>query len=152
MASRHRYGAPYIELDGTSMIQSSQGYLTTITYSGKGWVSGKAHSFTAAVTKNGSHSALYTITGTWTGESNYSKGPRDGQLFLNAAGPTNPVEVKPVDEQGEYESRKAWKAVADGIKKGQSGAHDVYPRLPRTDLMVDQVTSRLQVLPRALWR
>lgn len=112
------YGAPYIELDGTSMIQSSAGYLTTINYAGKGWVSGKAHTFTATVSKTGSSSALHTITGTWTGESHYKVGSNDGKLFLNAAGPTNPIEVKPVEEQGEYESRRAWKAVADGIRKG----------------------------------
>ncbi|KAK4048424.1 Oxysterol-binding protein 4 [Microbotryomycetes sp. JL201] len=112
------YGAPYIELDGSSMIQNSAGFLTTISYAGKGWVSGKAHTFTANVTKNGSSSSLYTVTGTWTGESHYKGGPKDGQLFLNAAGPTNPIEVKPVEQQGEYESRRAWKAVADGIRKG----------------------------------
>ncbi|KAK4052309.1 Oxysterol-binding protein 4 [Microbotryomycetes sp. JL221] len=112
------YGAPYIELDGTSMIQSSTGYLTTVSYAGKGWVSGKAHTFTATLTKSGSSSTIQTITGTWTGESHFKGGSKDGQLFLNAAGPTNPIEVKPVEQQGEFESRRAWKAVADGIRKG----------------------------------
>ena len=35
------YGNPYVELSGHSYIQSSTGYLSTIEYSGKGWVSGK---------------------------------------------------------------------------------------------------------------
>lgn len=62
------------------------------------------------------------ISGEWTGESHYVKGSpadKDGQLFLNAAGATTPISVKPIEEQNEYESRRAWKAVADGIRKGE---------------------------------
>lgn len=114
-------GAPYVELDGDSFIQSSSGYLTTIKYSGKGWVSGHAHSFTATV---GSPSVpkLHSIEGVWTGESKYAKGSsggNEGKLFLNAGGERTPIVVKPVEEQNEFESRKAWKKVADGIKKGE---------------------------------
>lgn len=128
------YGAPYVELDQTSLIQSSHGLVTKIEYRGKGWVSGKSHSFTATISSTGSTSSsshhhhssssgsvLYTIDGTWTGESHFikpSNGGKEGQLFLNAAGPTNPIEVRPVEQQGEFESRRAWKAVADGIRKG----------------------------------
>lgn len=123
------YGAPYVELDQSSLIQSSHGLVTKIEYRGKGWVSGKSHSFTATISPSGSgshhhsssSSALYTIDGTWTGESHFVKpsaGGKEGQLFLNAAGPTNPIDVKPVEQQGEFESRRVWKAVADGIRKG----------------------------------
>ena len=121
----NRYGSPYVELSDSSVIQGSHGLTTTIEYSGKGWVSGKAHTFKAVIAK-GPHvslsNSLYTIEGQWNGESHFAKGsPADkiGQLFIDAAGPTNPITVKPIEEQNEYESRRAWKVVADGIKKGE---------------------------------
>nr|CRX79134.1 hypothetical protein ls5930a1_00162 [Leucosporidium scottii]CRX79211.1 hypothetical protein ls5931a1_00036 [Leucosporidium scottii] len=125
------FGAPYVELSDTSVIQGSHGLTTTIEYSGKGWVSGKAHSFKATVAK-GPHvstsNAIYVVSGEWTGESHYVKGSpatHEGKLFLNASGPTTPINVKPVEEQNEFESRRAWKAVADGIRKGDFDAASV---------------------------
>ncbi|GAA5915602.1 OSBP family protein [Sporobolomyces salmoneus] len=116
------YGSPYVELDGSSYIQSSHGFLTTIKYSGKGWVSGKSHSFTAEISPAPSASPIHTITGVWSGgESVYSKPSKfEGQVFLNADDNAlrTPIQVAPVEQQQEYESRRAWKAVADGIRKG----------------------------------
>ncbi|GAA5822874.1 hypothetical protein JCM10212_002915 [Sporobolomyces blumeae] len=122
------FGSPYVELDGNSYIQASHGCVTTIKYSGKGWVSGKSHSFTAEVAPNANASALYTISGVWSGgESAFvkpSKAGLEGQVFLNAdeEGIRSKIDVRPVEEQEEYESRRAWKAVADGIRKGDFDA------------------------------
>lgn len=67
--------------------------------------------------------SLYTIEGVWSGgASHYAKGsPADkiGQVFYDSASPTTPMTVKPIEEQNEFESRRAWKAVADGIRKGE---------------------------------
>lgn len=116
------YGAPYVELDGHSYIQASHGAITTIKYSGKGWVSGKSHTFTAEVAPAPSASVIHTITGVWSGgESAYSKPSKfEGQVFLNADDNSlrTPIQVAPVEQQQEFESRRAWKAVADGIRKG----------------------------------
>jgi len=60
------YGSPYVELNKSSTIISSTGYIATIDYSGKGWISGKKNSFTATLTKEGSKEVLYTIDGQWT--------------------------------------------------------------------------------------
>lgn len=70
---------------------------------------------------------LYNIAGTWTGQSKYTKGSKDGkegQVFLDADEHVErvPISVKPVEQQGEYESRRAWKAVADGIRNGDYDA------------------------------
>ncbi|PTB73699.1 Oxysterol-binding protein [Trichoderma longibrachiatum ATCC 18648] len=35
------FGAPFVELDGSSLITSSSGYTAKVDYSGKGWLSGK---------------------------------------------------------------------------------------------------------------
>jgi hypothetical protein len=59
------YGSPYVELNKSTTITSSSGYVATIDYSGKGWISGKKNSFTATLAREGSKDPLYTIDGQW---------------------------------------------------------------------------------------
>lgn len=115
------YGSPYIELTDSSHIASSTGYLSVIDYKGKGYFSGKSHSFKAHVypplpsaPMTPSKTAKYVVEGTWNGTSKL----RDGTLFTDVTGPK--VEVQTLDEEqmGEFESRKLWKEVARGIRSG----------------------------------
>lgn len=129
------WGSPYIELVETNAIQSSTGFtaqasrsiyssypavrvllILQIDYKGRGWVSGKAHTFKATL-QNASHKTVQTYEGQWTGTSHIggSKGP----LFLDTAAPKEEVQVAPVDQQGPWESRRLWQSVAKGIKGGQ---------------------------------
>ena len=50
---------------------------------------------------------------------------RVGQTFLEAAVDRTPIAVKPIEEENEYESRRVWKDVADGIRKGDFEAASV---------------------------
>lgn len=113
-------GAPYIELTGSSYICSSSGYLTTIHYAGKGYFSGKAHVFKATISPfNHPTQALYSIEGEWSGTSKYKgASPSGGKdaVFWDASSDREEVSVKPVEEQGDMESRKLWQKTADGIK------------------------------------
>ncbi|KAF7791578.1 hypothetical protein EIP86_002594 [Pleurotus ostreatoroseus] len=109
------YGSPYIELTETSYIQSSTGWLSTIEYKGKGYFSGKSHQFKAVVSPPGSNNARHTFEGLW---HLTSKEARTGQVFTDVQGPKEEVTVAPVGEQGEWESRRLWGAVAKGIREG----------------------------------
>lgn len=114
------WGSPYIELGSTSYICSSSGYLSTINYSGRGYFSGKAHSFKATVSPSSkaSHS-LYTIEGDWSGVSKFKGASPDGgkdAVFWDASTDREEVSVKPIEEQGDMESRKVWQKTAEGIK------------------------------------
>lgn len=60
------YGSPYVELNKSSTIVSSTGYVGKIDYTGKGWVTGKKNMFAATLSKEGSKDILYTIDGQWT--------------------------------------------------------------------------------------
>jgi len=116
------YGSPYIELQGTSYIQSSTGYLATINYSGRGWVSGKAHSFKATISPSAAPTqAFYTIEGDWSGVSSFkgksATGPRDA-VFWDASAPRIELQVKPVEEQDPLESRRVWAVTSQGIRSG----------------------------------
>lgn len=123
------YGSPYIELSDTSYIASSTGYLSVIEYKGKGYFSGKSHSFKAQVfpplpgfnlngNGNGSNTpsttAKYTIEGTWNGTSK----TKDGRIFSDVTGPKTEVQTGDEETMGEYETRKLWKEVAKGIRSG----------------------------------
>ncbi|KIR37886.1 oxysterol binding protein [Cryptococcus deuterogattii 99/473] len=91
---------------------SSTGYTAQIDYKGKGYFSGKAHSFKATITKSGK--ILQSYEGQWTGNSYIGK--KNGHLFLDMNEAKEEVTVKPIEEQGEWESRKLWEKVAKGIR------------------------------------
>lgn len=113
------YGSPYLELSGQSHIISTTGYMATLDYSGKGYFSGKAHTFKAAIAPvSQPKSALYTIEGDWSGVSSFKgKSPDGSSTFWDAKSASRrEVEVASIDNQGPMESRKVWKKVADGIK------------------------------------
>jgi len=120
------YGAPYIELSDTSYIQSSTGYTATIAYSGKGYFSGKSHTFKASFGPSNPHSssspAAVVIDGQWDTTSKVttagSKHLKSGNVFTDVTSPKEEVAVKNIDEQGEWESRKLWDSVAKGIRSG----------------------------------
>lgn len=116
------YGAPYLELSGSSHICSTTGYLATINYSGKGYFSGKSHTYKADISHvSQPKSPFYTIEGEWSGVSKFKGKSPDGSsnaTFWDANTPRREVEVADVDEQGAMESRKVWKKVADGIRSG----------------------------------
>ncbi|EGN94716.1 hypothetical protein SERLA73DRAFT_155471 [Serpula lacrymans var. lacrymans S7.3] len=110
------YGSPYIELAETSYIQSSSGWLSTIEYKGKGYFSGKSHTFKATVTPPVYMSGTtHVIEGTW---HTTSKDTRSGATFHDVTTPKEEVTVKPIQEQDEWESRKLWFGVAKGIREG----------------------------------
>lgn len=98
---------------------------------GAGYFSGKSHSFVAQVTSPAA-APLYTIEGQWTGSASFTVvnpaaahavKAKVGAEFANFENvKRHPIEVKPVEEMGEYESRKVWKDVSAGIR---SGAFDV---------------------------
>lgn len=70
------------------------------------------------MTKNG-HS-VQSFEGQWTGTSHV--GSSKGPLFLDTATPKEEVTVAPIEQQGEWESRKLWASVAQGIRTGNYDA------------------------------
>ncbi|GBL51230.1 Oxysterol-binding protein 4 [Candidozyma auris] len=119
--------SPFVELEGTSYIQSSNGYLAVIDYSGRGYFSGKKNTFKARVYADklasaDKENALATISGQWSAKSYIAKGNEKpsskGELFYDALAKTpEHLHVKPIEEQHALESRKAWRKVADAIRK-----------------------------------
>lgn len=111
------------ELSGTSYIRSSSGYTTRISYSSKGWISGVPNSFSAVITKDGVNGGkgkpIYTAEGQWSGEF-LAKDARTGKLVMNLNTGTlkrRELRVKPIEQQMEWESRRAWRYVSEAINE-----------------------------------
>jgi hypothetical protein len=114
------YGSPYIELADTSYVIGG-GYISTLEYRGKGYFSGKSHSFKSTTVpipgQGGAGPKEVAVEGTWHESCKYTKG--GSGTFYEV--PVNKEEVIPLewcDELGEYETRKLWNLVAKGIREG----------------------------------
>ncbi|KAJ1300679.1 hypothetical protein OPQ81_002326 [Rhizoctonia solani] len=109
------YGSPYIELTDTSYIASSTGYVSTIKYEGKGYFSGKAHSFKATLA-GPDGSTVDTYEGQWDTQS-HAKSNKN-MAFTDVSGPKEEITVGPLEDMNEWETRKLWRKVAQGIREG----------------------------------
>ncbi|KIY62134.1 Oxysterol-binding protein [Cylindrobasidium torrendii FP15055 ss-10] len=119
------YGSPYIELTDTTFI-SGGNFVSTIEYKGKGYFSGKSHTFKATVSPapgtGGSSSGEHVIDGLWHTSSKFSSGGKSGLTFHNVEAPKEEVTVGSVDNMEDFESRKLWKLVAQGIRQSDFDA------------------------------
>ena len=122
------YGAPYVELTDNGYIQSSTGFLSSIEYKGKGYFSGKAHSIKAIFGPSANPtSPTVTVEGQWdtitkVTASHGSKHAKNGNVFTDVTSPKEEVTVAPLEQQGEWETRKLWEKVAAGIRGGDFDA------------------------------
>ncbi|KAG0174133.1 Oxysterol binding protein [Apophysomyces sp. BC1015] len=118
------YAAPYIELTGTSYIQSSSGFYATIDYSSRGWISGEKNHFKCYIRKNAGSPKEYVckMEGQWSAKSTLTKyGSKSSAPFLDVTQlKPAPMLVKDVEEQGEMESRVIWQKVSDAIRAGDT--------------------------------
>ncbi|KAG5996349.1 hypothetical protein E4U43_002868 [Claviceps pusilla] len=120
------FGAPFVELDGSSYICSSSGYTAKIDYSGKGWLSGKKNTILATLCPTGKDKdVLYNVTGQWTKELEvYEGAPKKNSpstliATYDAAGTAQTeLKIAPLDQQHPLESRRAWAKVAEAIQAG----------------------------------
>ncbi|KAI9041287.1 OSBP family protein [Aspergillus affinis] len=116
------YGTPFVELEKTTKIVSSTGYVAKIDYSGKGWLSGKKNTFTASLFKEseGEKKPLYTAEGQWsekfTIRNARTKEEVDKHVVKEAQ--TTPLQLAPLEQQDLFESRRAWSDVASSIERG----------------------------------
>lgn len=116
------YGNPFVELNKSSYIISSSGYVAKIDYAGRGWLSGKKNSFTASLYPAGKEKEpLYTVEGQWTDTFTFQDGRKKPGASIDSynakATPITPLIVAPLDQQGPHESNRAWQHVAAAIKK-----------------------------------
>jgi hypothetical protein len=119
------YGTPFVELEKTAKIASSSGYVAKIDFSGKGWLSGKKNTFTACLYKAsvGEKHPIYTVDGQWSNTFTVKNAKKEEiDKWVVAENKTTPLTLAPLQEQDLYESRRAWKDVAENIQKSDMDA------------------------------
>lgn len=128
------YGAPFMELGKNTHLISSSGYTAKIDYSGKGWLSGKKNSFTAALWKEGEGSEkhpLYSMDGQWSDaftikEGDGGKKAKELETIKASTVKVSRLILPPPEEQDIMESQRAWSQVAKSIEKGDLDATSHY--------------------------
>ncbi|PGH18060.1 hypothetical protein AJ79_00687 [Helicocarpus griseus UAMH5409] len=120
------YGTPFVELNKSTYIVSSSGYVARIDYSGKGWLSGKKNSFNAILynEKEGEKKPLYTVEGQWsnTWVIRDARSKKEIDKYSAKSEKIVPLKIAPLEQQDLYESRRAWSDVAAGIARGDMDA------------------------------
>jgi len=123
------YGNPFVELEKSTRIASSTGYVAKIDYSGKGWLSGKKNAFTAILYKenDGEKNPLYTIDGQWSSTFTIrdARTKKELETYTATNLKTAPLDVAAPEQQDAYESRRAWYDVARAIERGDMEATSV---------------------------
>ena len=114
------YGSPYIELADTSYIVGG-GHITTIEFKGKGYFSGKSHTFKSTTVplpgQGGAGPREIVVEGTWHENSKYLKGA-SGSFHQVHEQKEEVIPLEWSSELGEYETRRLWFLVAKGIREG----------------------------------
>lgn len=115
------YGSPYTELADTSHIIGG-GYVVNVEYKGKGYFSGKSHSFKAVVTPMPGHGGQgiddIVVEGTWHEHSKFTKGAGGTFHDIHEHVKEAVEPLKWTEESSELETRKLWYFVAKGIREG----------------------------------
>ncbi|KAJ6526590.1 hypothetical protein DFH09DRAFT_1187541 [Mycena vulgaris] len=115
------YGSPYIELADSSYVIGG-GFVGVIEYKGKGYFSGKSHTFKATLTPQpgmgGAASREIVVEGLWHQSSKITTG--GSGPFHDVSAPKEEVQAVGgiAGEMGEMETRKLWELVAKGIREG----------------------------------
>ena len=120
-------GKPKAEMDGKGWIVCSNGWVTEVTYSGKGWLGGQRNSFKAIVfnADDKGKTPSWKVEGVWQGGT-YSIIDEKKEVAETVDTAQDlvreDVQVKPLAEQDQLESRKLWEKVIEAINRGDSAA------------------------------
>lgn len=118
-------GTPYPELYGQYHIVATSGFVAEIDFSGKGFLSGTKHSVDATLyRRDDKKGTLFTVSGQWNNKMQVQEGDRGREIETIAINSleTTPMSIAPLNEQDEWESRKAWAAVISALNKGDMQA------------------------------
>ncbi|KAM0326145.1 hypothetical protein ACHAQA_006739 [Verticillium albo-atrum] len=115
-------GRLYPEITGVYTVPSSGPYVSEIRFSGAGlcW-GGRKNGFTATVYRKDdpARTPIYTLDGVWSDAWTVRdvRGDVIDKFRLDDA-PVAPLDAPPLDAQDAWESRRAWRPVAEGLQAG----------------------------------
>jgi hypothetical protein len=114
-------GTLYPELHGQYHILSSSGFVAEIDFSGKGFLSGKKNGVDAILYREeDKNNPLFTVSGQWNDQITIQEGGSDAEIEtidVRSLAST-PMHVDSLEEQDDWESRKAWAGVIAALNEG----------------------------------
>lgn len=120
-------GRLYPEVLGTYTLVSSAGFVSEMTFTGAGVFRGKKNSFEAKMYRkdDAKKTPIYEIAGSWS-EGWTVKDSKTGEVLEKydvdaVENRPSPMDIAPLEEQDPWESRRAWRGVAEALERGDFG-------------------------------
>ncbi len=123
-------GSPYPELNGSYRIHSTSGLTAEVTFGAKSKVlslsGGERNYFEASIykTNHQSRKKAYQLSGIWSDSWSVKDGQGKELYTYDLSDEKNqpaPMMMAALDKQSPWESRRAWRGVADPLREGDFG-------------------------------
>ncbi|KAL7887188.1 hypothetical protein AOLI_G00049090 [Acnodon oligacanthus] len=110
---------PWVELGGkVSICCAKSGYSATVTFHTKPFYGGKVHRVTAEVKHNPTSTIVCKAQGEWNGTLEFTYSSGETKVIDTSKLPVIKKKIRPLEKQGQYESRRLWQHVTAALKAG----------------------------------
>ncbi|XP_017564667.1 oxysterol-binding protein-related protein 10 isoform X2 [Pygocentrus nattereri] len=110
---------PWVELGGkVSICCAKSGYSATVTFHTKPFYGGKVHRVTAEVKHNPTSTIVCKAQGEWNGTLEFTYSSGETKVIDTSKLPVIKKKIRPLEKQGQYESRRLWQHVTAALKSG----------------------------------
>lgn len=110
---------PWVELGGKVTISCAKtGYSANVTFHTKPLYGGKVHRVSAEVKQNSSGTVVCKAQGEWNGMLEFIYSSGETKVIDTNKLPVIRKTIRPVDKQGQTESRRLWQHVTAALKEG----------------------------------
>uniref|UniRef100_UPI003AAAB304 oxysterol-binding protein-related protein 10 n=1 Tax=Centroberyx gerrardi TaxID=166262 RepID=UPI003AAAB304 len=114
---------PWVELGGKVTISCAKsGYSATVTFHTKPFYGGKVHRVTAEVKHNQTGAIVCKAQGEWNGTLEFTYSSGETKVIDTSKLPIIKKKIRPLEKQGQYESRRLWQHVTASLKAGNMDA------------------------------
>ncbi|XP_048835113.1 oxysterol-binding protein-related protein 11 isoform X1 [Brienomyrus brachyistius] len=108
---------PWVELGGKVNVSCVKtGYSAAITFQTKPFYGGKLHRVTAEVKHGPSNAVVCRVQGEWNGTLEFSHVNGDTHTVDVTKLPVTRKWVRPIEQQGPFESRRLWQHVTEALR------------------------------------
>ncbi|XP_050987890.1 oxysterol-binding protein-related protein 10 isoform X1 [Labeo rohita] len=114
---------PWVELGGkVSICCAKSGYSATVTFHTKPFYGGKVHRVMAEVKHNPTGTIVCKAQGEWNGTLEFTYSSGETKVIDTSKLPVIKKKIRPLEKQGQYESRRLWQHVTAALKAGDIDA------------------------------
>ncbi|XP_061465003.1 oxysterol-binding protein-related protein 11 [Rhineura floridana] len=110
---------PWVELGGKVNVNCAKtGYSASITFHTKPFYGGKLHRITGEVKQNATNTVVCRVQGEWNSILEFTYNNGETKCMDLTKLPVIRKQVRPIEKQGPFESRKLWQHVTESLREG----------------------------------